>query len=239
MYKSKHVRNGELAIHYFDSVDSSDLSKTALVVCPGLSETADEYLDLLEVVQPRRSVILSFRGRGESGTPSSGYDLGEHISDIEAVVQDAGLDQFHLFSYSLGVSYALGYALKHKSKVKSIMVGDYPPEHRAMDKEWPEDYINNYLVPFNRTQHIRPTAVRGIQRESRQIDIKGNFDIPVLVARGLLEGSLVTDSDIERYKSMCPKLMIKEYPASGHGLKGQDKEKFYSDIVEFINNHVG
>jgi hypothetical protein len=35
---------------------------------------------------------------------------------------------------------------------------------------------------------------------------------------------------------MCPKLMIKEYAASGHGLKGQDKEKFYNDIVEFINN---
>lgn len=236
MYISKHAKNGELAIHYFDSVNSSDLSKTTLVVCPGLSETADEYLDLLEVVQPRRSVILSFRGRGESETPSSGYNLDEHISDIEAVVQDAGLGQIHLFSYSRGVSYALWYALKHKSKVKSIMVGEYPPEHRAMDKEWPEDYINNYLVPYNRSQQIRLTAVRGIQRESRQINIEGNFDIPVLVARGLLEDSLVTDSDIERYKSMCPNIIIKEYSTSGHGLKGQDKEKFYNDIVEFINN---
>lgn len=37
MYISKHVKNDELAIHYFDSVDSSDLSETALVACPGLS----------------------------------------------------------------------------------------------------------------------------------------------------------------------------------------------------------
>ncbi|MCA0757755.1 alpha/beta hydrolase [Paenibacillus sp. N4] len=236
MYLSKHMKNGETAIHYFDSVARSDPSKTALVVCPGLSETADEYLDLLKLVQPRRSVILSFRGRGESGTPSSGYSLDEHISDIEAVVRDAGLNQFHLFSYSRGVSYALGYALKHKSKVKSIIAGEYPPEHRAMETEWPEDYINNYLVPFNRTGQIRPAAVRGIQKESRQIDIKGNFDMPVLVARGLLEGSLVTDTDIDRYKSMCPKLTIKEYSASGHSLKGQDKERFYNDIVGFIDN---
>lgn len=236
MYISKHVKNGETAIHYFDSIDSSDPSKMPIVVCPGLSETADEYLDLLRLVQPRRSVILSFRGRGESETPLSGYNLDEHISDIEAVVQDAGLDQFHLFSYSRGVSYALGYALKHKSKAKSIMAGEYPPEHRAMETDWPEDYINNYLVPFNRTGQIRPAAVRGIQRESRQIDLRGNFDMPVLVARGLLEGSLVTDSDIERYKSMCSKLIIKEYPASGHSLKGQDKKTFYNDIVEFIDN---
>ncbi|MGO4547369.1 alpha/beta fold hydrolase [Paenibacillus sp. 2TAB23] len=236
MYVSKHVKNGEIAIHYLDSLHGSDHAKSTLVVCPGLSETADEYIDLLEAVQPRRSVILSFRGRGESETPSFGYNLEEHISDIEAVVQDAGLGPFHLFSYSRGVSYALGYALKHKSKVKSIMVGDYPPEHRAMDKEWPEDYIDNYLIPSNRTQQIRPDAVRGIQKESRQIDIKGNFDMPVLVARGLLEGSLVADSDLERYKSMCSKLTVKEYAASGHALKGQDKETFYKDIVAFIDS---
>ncbi|CAM4452552.1 hypothetical protein FHS16_004072 [Paenibacillus endophyticus] len=236
MYISKHVTNGEIAIHYLDSVNNCDYAKSTLVVCPGLSETADEYIDLLEAVQPRRSVILSFRGRGESETPSFGYNLGEHVSDIEAVVQDAGLSHFHLFSYSRGVSYALGYALKHKSKVKSIMVGDYPPEHRAMDEEWPEDYIHNYLIPFNRTKQIRPEAVRGIQMESRQIELKGNFDMPVLVARGLLEGSLVADSDLERYKSMCLKLTVKEYAASGHALKGQDKVTFYNDIIAFIDS---
>ncbi|MFF2089382.1 alpha/beta fold hydrolase [Paenibacillus sp. NPDC058174] len=235
MYKSKYAVNGLVYIHYLEPADGFDLSKTAFVVCPGLSETADEYLDLLEAVKPRRSVILSFRGRGKSGTPVSGYDLDEHISDIEAVVQNAGLEQFHLFSYSRGVSYALGYALKHQSKVKSLILGDYPPEHKAMDKDWQDNYINNYLIPFNRTGQIRPAAVRAIQRDSQQIDLKGRLDIPVLVARGLLEGSLVSDSDIARYNSICPQLIVKEYAASDHDLKGQDKNLFYNDIVAFIN----
>ncbi len=62
------------------------------------------------------------------------------------------------------------------------------------------------------------------------------MDIPVLVARGLLEDSLISNSDIELYKRMCTNLIIKQYPASGHDLKGHDKERFYNDILTFIND---
>ncbi|WP_042161118.1 hypothetical protein [Paenibacillus gorillae] len=104
-----------------------------------------------------------------------------------------------------------------------------------MDKDWPEDYINDYLIPFNRTGQFRPAAVRAIQRESQQIELKGKLVVPVLVARGLLEGSLVSDSDITRYNSICPQLIVKEYAASDHDLKGQDRNQFYNDIVSFLN----
>lgn len=60
-------------------------------------------------------------------------------------------DSFHLFAYSRGVSYALGYMQLHEEHVCSLIVGDYPAEHRAMTAEWAVDYINNYLIPFKRT----------------------------------------------------------------------------------------
>lgn len=235
MYASKYVNNKDVRIHYYDSLEKSDEKLTPLIVCPGLSETAEEYLDLLEAVFPRRCILLSFRGRGGSDTPESGYNLEEHVSDIESVVRDSGIESFHLFGYSRGVAYALGYARKYKEQIKSLILGDYPPEHRAMPKDWPDDYINNYLIPDNRAHLIRPAAVMGIQRESTPINLESFLPMDVLLARGKLEDSLVSDSDLNRYQNICVNLSIKEYPHSGHALKGVDRLSFYNDIVHFLD----
>lgn len=235
MYSSNYVENNDVTIHYYDSLESSDTKRVPLVVCPGLSETAEEYIDLLEAVSPRRCILLSFRGRGKSDTPNSGYNLDDHVSDITSVVKHAGVELFHLFGYSRGVAYALGFAQTNKEQIKSIILGDYPPEHRAMPKDWPDDYIDNYLIPYNRTDNIRPKAVIGIQKESSQISLESHLSMNVMVARGKLEESLVTDNDLNRYKKMCSNLSIYEYFKSGHNMKNKEKTLFYSDIIDFLN----
>lgn len=105
-----------------------------------------------------------------------------------------------------------------------------------MPQDWPEDYISNYLIPFNRTDHIRPEAVYGIQRESSQINLDINLTMDVLVAKGNLEESLIMKTDLDRYRKMCEQLSVKEYFHSGHNIKGTEKESFYKDIVNFLNN---
>ncbi|MBW7454861.1 alpha/beta fold hydrolase [Paenibacillus sepulcri] len=236
LYASTHANNNDVKIHYYDSLEKSksDGNSIPLVVCPGLSETAEEYIDLLEAVSPRRCILLSFRGRGGSDTPVHGYNLDDHVSDLEAVVRHAGVELFHLFGYSRGASYALGYAQKHKGQIKSLILGDYPPEHRAMSEDWTKDYIHNYLMPHSRTNYIRPEAVLGIQSESSQSSLENVLSMNVLVARGKLQGSLITDSDLLRYKEMCSRLSIKEYRRSGHDIKEKEKELFYSDVVSFL-----
>jgi len=236
IHLAKKAANNQVMIEYFDSLEESDKKLVPLIICPGLSETAEEYLDLLEAVLPRRSIILSFRGRGKSDTPDRGYNLTEHVSDIEAVVKQTGISPFHLFSYSRGVSYALGYVERHKEQIQSLIIGDYPPEHRAMPHDWPEDYINNYLIPYNRTANIRPEAVWGIQRESALINLDYmSLSMPVLVGRGKLQESLITDTDLDRYKKMCSNITVKEYFQSGHNLKGPEKKLFYTDVTDFLD----
>ncbi len=104
--KSMKANNDGVMLHYLDSATSSSL--VPVLICPGLSETAEEYSDMIEYLSPRRCIVLSFRGRGQSDTPASGYNLADHVADIECVVKAADLNRFHLFSYSRGVSYALG-----------------------------------------------------------------------------------------------------------------------------------
>lgn len=92
---SNYSKNNEVHIHYLDSINDSDSTLVPLLICPGLSEVAEEYEDFIKCMLPRRCVVLSFRGRGKSDTPNFGYDLKDHISDVESVVKDAKLDRHY------------------------------------------------------------------------------------------------------------------------------------------------
>ncbi|MDQ6420897.1 alpha/beta hydrolase [Paenibacillus sp. LHD-117] len=227
--------NNNVTIHYLDSGGESCL--TPLLICPGLSETAEEYEEFVAFLQPRRCVVLSFRGRGKSGTPEAGYGLEAHIADIEAVVKEAGLERFHLFAYSRGVSYALGYLERHESQVVTVLLQDYPPEHKQMTVDWAESYIHDYLIPYERLSNIRAEAVRGIQRESVQREFGFAIKQPLLIMRGLLEGSLVDDEHVLRYRSMGAHVEVREFEQSGHDIRSTEKLVMFETVRSFIDRH--
>lgn len=73
-------------------------------------------------------------------------------------------------------------------------------------------------------------------KDSLQIHFDYRLDIPVLIARGLLEGSLVSDIDLDRYRDRFSRLTIKEYALSRYDIKEKEKALFYGDVVEFLNH---
>lgn len=228
------VDNGNVKIHYLDSDMSGSSSQVPLLICPGLSETAEEYIDLMEYLHPRRCVVLSFRGRGQSSTPNEGYDLVHHVSDVEAVVRAAGLNRFHLFCYSRGVSYGLGYMEKWPQTVSSLIVEDYPPVHKKMDTSWAEDYVLNYLVIFNRQRNIRPEAVWGIQKESVQYNFTFKTHKKMLALRGVLQGSLLDAEGIKAYEQMNPNVTTISFEQSDHDIRNTEKDLLYRSINQFL-----
>lgn len=224
----------DVKIHYLDSKLESDPKLTPLFICPGLSETAEEYEELLKEIFPRRGIVLSFRGRGKSDSPVEGYDLDDHIRDIEVLVNHLSLDHFHLFAYSRGVSYALGYAYKHINKLSRIILQDYPPEHKEMSAAWADEYINDYLIPFNRLSNISEVAVKGIARDSKQFQFVDVLPASLLVLRGMLEGSLICEEDMKRYKELVNDCREIKFHHSGHNIRYVEREKLYKSIIEFL-----
>jgi len=229
---SHRASNGKIAIHYLISNEQD--TSVPLLICPGLSETAEEYVELMTYLSPRKCVVLSFRGRGQSDTPESGYDLQSHVSDIAAVVADAQLNRFHLYANSRGVAYALGYMEKDTSGVMSVILQEYPAEHRAMPEGWAEDYISRYLVQFSRQRNIRPEAVRGIERESTQLRLSKGINKKLLVLRGKMADSLLSDEDCRRYERLCAEVSFALFERSGHDLRSMEKELLYRTIGDFI-----
>lgn len=231
--QSRFADNEGVRIHYLDSDAGSSL--VPLVICPGLSETAEEYEDLMRYLLPRRCVALSFRGRGRSDTPSSGYGLREHASDLSSVVRDAGLHRFHLYAHSRGVSYALGFAREQPSAVASLFLQEYPPLHKRMEEGWAERYSREYLMPFFRQRNIRPEAVTGIARESEQEDLVFPYARPLFVARGMQGDSLLDDDGVAAYRRMNPGATVHAFGRSGHAIRSTEQALLYRAIAEALN----
>ncbi|RCW50391.1 alpha/beta fold hydrolase [Paenibacillus prosopidis] len=235
MYLSGIAVNQGVNIHYLDSIQLSDHQSAPIIICPGLSETAEEYEDLLTYLLPRRGIALSFRGRGRSDTPLTNYDLIDHIGDLEAVIKESELKRFHLYGNSRGVSYALGYAQDNQERLLSLVVQDYPAEHKQMTAEWAEDYFDNYLLPTGRNKLIRQQTVKSIQRESTAVQLSKKLGLPILVIRGLLEGSLISDTDLLNYRNYFRNLMVCEFAQSCHNIHMTEKDELYSTIKRYLD----
>ncbi|MEK3686324.1 alpha/beta fold hydrolase [Paenibacillus sp. FSL R10-2736] len=80
-------------------------------------------------------MAFSFRGRGLSSTPDTGYDLEDHLSDIEAVVNHSRLTNYIVLGFSRGAAYSLGWSLRHQDQMRGLILVDQPPVHRAMSLE--------------------------------------------------------------------------------------------------------
>ncbi|WP_195576764.1 alpha/beta fold hydrolase [Paenibacillus sp. 1001270B_150601_E10] len=233
---SNIIMNGNIGIHMLDSIKEANVGLVPLVISPGLSETAEEYMDFMEILLPRRVIVLSYRGRGQSDTPDRGYALEDHVSDLAAVVQQTHLERFHLLGYSRGVSYALGYAEQNRERLRSLILVDYPAVHKQMEKGWAEAYINHYLIPHQRTSLMRQQAVRGIGRESVACEFAMGLQMPVLVMRGLESDSFVSDKDLDQYRQIQPNLQIRHFPSSGHDIRHSEPNDYYETIAAFLHD---
>ena len=66
------------------------------------------------------------RGTGLSEGDIAGLDFEDFVSDLEAVVDAAGLERFPLLGISQGASVAVAYATRHPDRVTHLVfVGGY------------------------------------------------------------------------------------------------------------------
>ncbi len=74
-------------------------------------------------------LALDYRGHGESDRASAeAYTLQGYTSDVEALVDGAGLEQVTLVGHGAGGLSAIMYAVAHPERVESLVVVDAGPE---------------------------------------------------------------------------------------------------------------
>ena len=157
-------------IHYIEKGDIVE-GKTSLLYSLGLWESAERAISLFDGLD-HHAISFSYRGRGLSDTPEKGYDLEDHLTDMEAVVDESKIDQFCLLAFSRGIGSALAYALKHPEKIKGLIIVDQGPVHVKPGEGYAEFWKNLVYLGKPITDFMRPEALDALEREARHVNFE-------------------------------------------------------------------
>ncbi len=230
-FKEQFVNNRSVNIHYLET-EEYDENLTPLLYVPGAMNSAEQFINVMKFYSPRRCTLLSFRGRGQSEAPFSGYSLEHHVSDIESVVGDSKVHEFCLMAYSMGVPYAISFASKYPEQVKGLILCDYPAKYPSIQESWSEMVLAKGHISEER-HHV----VKGIQRESREIMLDQELrkiSCPVLLLKGGTDDSFLKNPDVEVYINNLRHVDLKVFEASGHELWVPDFMGFINTIKHFL-----
>ena len=100
-----------------------------------------------------RVIRLDLRGHGRSTRPPQGYHWSDHSADVEAVLDDAGVDHAVIVGFSLGGGIALEMALESSDRVeKLVLMSPVMP-----DRPFDPDFMANLkaVAGVARTEGIR------------------------------------------------------------------------------------
>jgi pimeloyl-ACP methyl ester carboxylesterase len=198
----------------------------------GIWEPATRAFSLISRLSGRHCIVLSYRGRGGSSTPKSGFDWTDHMTDLACVLQNESTNQPVFLGFSKGVSYMLGYLSAHLEAAKGIIIIDYPAIHSKLQKG-AAHFWSNMIYNGRRLDHyVEPLALEGIENESTYKEFYNdlqNMKCPVWLFRGTDTESDIpsnlTDEDIAKYESSVKELEIINFNDSGHMILDEELGK--------------
>ncbi len=223
-------------IHYLDNAPVDEVG-LPILFAPGLSDVAEEYVELLEYFAPRRVLAVEIRGRGRSEAPASGYALADHVSDLEAVLDQEELERFHLMTFSRGTSWSLQLAVAAARRVASVSVGDY----RAAEVALPGDFADQQLRTRFRGRPMRERIPRHVleqiaaESKDRALwDELAGLPCPLLVARPGGAGGVLTDDLVARYREARPDVEVVTVPDAPHDVFRPDRLYYPRAVAGFL-----
>ncbi|WP_246843402.1 alpha/beta fold hydrolase [Allokutzneria sp. NRRL B-24872] len=96
----------------------------------GTDSLASFYFTLAAPVSAAGMEVLAFdlRGHGRSGRPERGYQIGDFVGDLHAMLEQMDVQgPVHLVGNSFGGTVAFSYAVAHPERVASIVMIESEP----------------------------------------------------------------------------------------------------------------
>lgn len=237
--KSYFIANGTVNLHVLENGEKTDNSPSLLVI-GGLWEPAERAIPILSELSSH-TVAFSFRGRGLSSTPENGYDLDDHLSDIEAVVKSCGLKDYCVLGFSRGASYALSWSLKEQHNMSGLILVDQPPLHTKPGEGYVDFWSNLVYLGVPILNFMRKSALKGLEREAVQVDFSSRLkelNLPVTFFVGKNKSSIIpsdiTEEILHSYQTSIPDCKIIEFLESGHMIPDEEQKKYLDEIQMFI-----
>jgi pimeloyl-ACP methyl ester carboxylesterase len=232
--EERFVDNDGVRIRYLDRAPDAAVGFPVVFV-PGLVDVVDDYHESF-VDFDRRVLVVELRGRGRSDAPADEYSAEAQASDVEAVIDAAGLGAFHLMTFSRGTTPGLLAALRGNREVLSVSIGDYLAGEIGLPADFVDRMWEGRWRGTPNSERVQRHALAGIQASSqpRELwDAVGGMALPVLVARGG-DGSFVDDAAADRYRAAIPDVEIIDIPGSGHDIFRPSRSAYPRAVLDFI-----
>jgi non-heme chloroperoxidase len=214
---SRFTTNGDARVHYLDS--GGEDRGAPIIFVPGMTDVADDYTEVLPLFG-RRTVVVEVRGHGRSSSPMSGYDLETLSEDVGAVVDAVTDGPVHVVTFSRGTSCAIAWILGHPDRVRSLAIGDYVPEEKALPAEVSHRLLSGKWRGTPVSERV--DAVGGIRtfeaaRDQSFWEGLAQLGLPLLAIRSG-ESILIGDDEWARYRQLYPHAQLVEFPDSPHDI---------------------
>lgn len=231
------TRSG-VRIRYLDNAPAEPAG-LPILLSPGFTDFADEYVETLEFMLPRRVLVVEVRGRGGSESPTTGYTAAEHADDLRAVLDEEGVDRFHLMTFSRGTTWGLDLVLAAPERCASVSIGDYWAREKgfAGDDAIVAQVLASRFRGKQMSERVAPHVVRELFAASTDRDL---FDplaatgIPVLVATGTEPGCILTPATVQEWRDRVPGVEIVTIPGASHDLFRPDRHAYPRECVNFL-----
>lgn len=237
----KTVENNGCTIEYYEKGEAND--RHSLIISMGIWEPAERAFPLLFRLKGYHCVVLSYRGRGGSDTPETGYDWEDHAADLGAVFSDIKVNDPIFMGFSKGVSYMLGFVSKHPGVAKGLIILDYPAIHTRMPEGSAEFWYERVYNGRKIGDFIDKKALYGIEREAKFhdfYDVVKDVSCPIWLFRGADPeaevASNLKDQDIANYQKSCTDLKIINFNYSGHMILDEELSKASKEIRKILQN---
>lgn len=218
------TRSG-VRIRYLDNAPDAPIG-LPILLSPGFTDFADEYIEVLEFFAPRRVLVVEVRGRGGSDAPLAGYSAADHVADLAAVLDQEGVGGYHLMTFSRGTTWGLDLVLTDPARVSTVSIGDYRAAELGLDESVAEQVMTTRFRGLPLAERIAPHVPRELFRNSRDRDLCGGLaatGLPVLVATGTEPGCMLDADAVQEYRDRVPGVEIVEIGGAAHDLFRHDR----------------
>lgn len=161
-----------------------------LVLIPGLSNDISEYRTIIPRLSAMfRVIALDNRGAGRSDKPNVPYTIDMMSDDTASLLTVLGIEQAHILGVSMGGRIALDLALRHSTKVKSlVLVSTSARVTRTFRRFLLLDVFSRVLTSIFKGKYRQPYYAFIRQRDaSRDYDCTDRLHeirVPTLIVHG-------------------------------------------------------
>ncbi len=151
-----------LKLHYRDYPAEPGAKQLPILCIPGLTGNARDFARLADRLAGKRRIIaVELRGRGDSerAKDPTSYNIPMYLDDMDALIEQAGLDRFILFGTSLGGMMAMMMMARHPNRIKGVLFNDVGPEVSSTGLNRIKGYVGKGTSSFPSWLH----AARGVK----------------------------------------------------------------------------